>query len=352
MRLFVINLFVFLFIFFVCECLLRVVFSSNTVLNINIGGYKEYHPTRGTKLKPNYNVGDINTNSHSFLGPEFDIGNSQNNLRILTIGNSVTFAPAKRNYSRVLEDKLKNKFDNIEVICGAVPGYDSFDVLDWHDEFFYKLKPDISIIYIGWNDLGQFQPFGLKYKTEKLSYSRKTIRGFLEENLFLMRIPYFFIGRAERQKPVDNSEMTDIEKDALSQFYPSHYLNNLNALIKKLKGNGTKVYVIPLAGLVTHKNITQEEKQLIRFPRGMNRKYNLYKGTYLKYTQALDSVIKINNVEMIDIRELIKTPADREIFTDDCHINLEGAEVFGSFISESISEYVDSLQNLRNYNFE
>jgi len=73
MRLFLINALVFLTLFLVCECLLRVIFPSNTVLNINIGGYKEYHLTRRTKLKPNYNVGDIKTNSHSIQGPEFEI---------------------------------------------------------------------------------------------------------------------------------------------------------------------------------------------------------------------------------------------------------------------------------------
>ena len=340
-----INFLVFFLIISFSEIALRLITNSNTILNINIGGFKEFHPNRGVKLKPNYTGNGISTNSFSMLGPEFNIKANNNDIRILAIGNSVTFSPPKRNYPLVLEEKLKTKFDysNIQVVCGAVPGYDSYDALDWYDEFLYKLKPNISIIYLGWNDLGQYHPFGLKYKTEKLSYSNKTFLGFLMEKFYIFRVPYFFIGRSERAKAVDNSQLTESEKDILANYFPDHYMNNLNELISKLKKNGSSVYVISLAGMMTHENITEAEKQIMRFPNGMGRKYDLYKACYEKYQEALDSVVKTNNIKMIDLRNLIKTPNDRTIFTDEVHINETGSEVFGSYISESISDEISLI---------
>ena len=193
--------------------------------------------------------------------------------------------------------------------------------------------------------MGQYHPFGLKYKTQKLSYSNKTFIGSLMEYFYILRIPYFFIGRSERSKPIDNSKLTQSESDILENYFPNHYMNNLNELINKIKNNGSSVYVISLAGIMTYENITKSEKQIMRFPRGMGRKYELYKACYMKYQQALDSVVKINNVKMIDLRTLIRTPSDRTIFTDEVHINENGSEVFGSYISESISNEISLILN-------
>ena len=132
----------------------------NNVFGINIGAEKEYHPVRKTQLRKGYKTDTMSINSHGLLGPEFNIEPDPRSVRILTMGDSVTFLPSKRNYSAVLRDNLGEYFPtkDIEVLVGAVPGYDSFRLLQWNEEFLHKLKPDIAIIYIGWNDIGQYSP--------------------------------------------------------------------------------------------------------------------------------------------------------------------------------------------------
>ena len=76
-----INFLVFFLIILVSEISLRLLTNSNTVFNINIGGFTEFHPNRGAKLKPNYTgtgtakegFNTMATNSFSILGPEFNI---------------------------------------------------------------------------------------------------------------------------------------------------------------------------------------------------------------------------------------------------------------------------------------
>jgi len=194
----------------VLELATRIIFESDTVLNINIGGIKQYHTTRGTQLKKNYKAEGISINSYGILGYEFQLQPNNKGIRIITIGDSVTFCPPQKNYSKVLETKLRAYFQGnvIEVIPCAVPGYSTYESLDWYNEFLYKLKPDIAIIYLGWNDMGQYHPFGLRYKNEKLKYQNRSFIGYLMEKFYFLRIPYFFIGRIEKSRAVDTSPLT------------------------------------------------------------------------------------------------------------------------------------------------
>ena len=342
----IINIVILLSIVTITEIILRVVTNSNTTLNINIGGMRDWHPTRGTQLKANYKAKGISINSYGILGPNIDIEPNLKGIRILTIGNSVTFSPASRNYSRVLEEKLNEFFpaNDIEVVVGAVPGYCSYKALDWYNEFLYKLKPDISVIYIGWNDMGQYHPFGLRYKTEPLSYTEKSLIGTLMSKLYILRIPSYFSGRIEKSKSVDKSPLSSNEKKVLDDFYPDHYSENLKTIIEKLKVQGSSVYLVSLAGLITHEP-TKDELERMHYPRGMNRKYEIYKAVYDKYQDALEKVAINTEIPIIDLRTLIDKPDKRYIFSDTMHINEEGADLFGTCMANTLRPDVGEILN-------
>lgn len=345
----IIGLLMFVFLIAALEIVARVLIRYNTVLNINVGGFAEYHPTRRKQLRANYVGENFTVNSHRILGPEFEIAKPPKTLRILTIGDSTTFAHPHRNYSRVLEEELISLFpgNSIEVIVGAVPGYDTYMALDWYKEFLNKLNPDIAIIYLGWGDMGQYHPFGLRYKNEDKSYRNRTWLGAATQELYFLRIPYFIMGRIEFKKPVDISKLTPQETSALDAFTPEHFKDNLTFLIQDLKKKGADVYLIAPAGLVTY-NPTDDEIRKIHFPRGMKRKLSLYKAVYASYMRALEEVAVNNDAPLVDLREIIRTEEQRRIFQDTMHINVDGAEVFGSYIAEFIKPEVGEI--LRGYN--
>lgn len=328
----------------------RIVFESDTVLNVNVGGYKTYHPVRRVKLKENYRVNGISINSYGILGPKINL-DKENRIRLLTIGDSVTFHPPDRNYSKVLEKKLQSFYprEEIEVIVGAVPGYSSYEAMNWYDEFLHKLDADVCIIYLGWNDIGQYHPFGLKYKNEALSYQERSFSGWMMENFYLLRVPYFFIGRYEKSKPVDLSALKSDEKQLLDDFSPDHYEKNVITLISKLQDDGSKVYLLTLAGLITYEP-TKEEILRMHFPRGMGKKLEIYKAVYQKYCEALDRVAKKTGVSVIDLRKLIRTEKRRKIFRDTMHITVKGAERFGVYIAEKMKEDIALIVDARRKN--
>ena len=119
----------------------RLAMESNTVLNINLGGFVKYHPVRGTQLKANYRSGSFSINSLGILGPEMDLETRHPDVRVLAIGDSVTFFPPERNYPIVLEENLRAQQPecNIQVVAGAVPGYCSFKALSWYRDLLWRL---------------------------------------------------------------------------------------------------------------------------------------------------------------------------------------------------------------------
>ena len=117
-----------------------------------------------------------------------------------------------------------------------------------------------------------------------------------------------------------------------------------------MRKNDTEVFLIPMTGLLNYDNITKGEYNKIIYPRGLGRKYSLYKSLFDKYIIAFDSIVKLTDSKVIDLPSLIESPEKRHIFTDDCHINLEGAEVFGNFIARSISKDVETIYMLKTQN--
>ncbi|MFA5196677.1 MAG: GDSL-type esterase/lipase family protein [Bacteroidales bacterium] len=339
LKIIIINLVIALSLVTIAEIIIRVVAARSNVFNINIGAAMDFHPTRGTQLKANYKAEGISINSFRILGPEIELKPNPSGIRILTIGDSTSFHPQSRNYSRVLEDKLKEYFPghNIEVIVGAVPGYNSYKALDWYKEFLYKLNPDITIIYIGWNDILSIHPFN---KTELLRQNIKA-RSFLQK-LYVVRLPYYFMREYERKKATDLSPLSAEERNTINHFYPYHYSNNLKIMIEKLKNQGSLVYLITLPGLITY-NPTNDELKRMYYGVGMNNKFALYKAVYNKYHKVLEEVAASTNTPTIDLREIIKSPEQREIFTDTMHFNMAGSEVFGNYIANYLKADLNKM---------
>jgi lysophospholipase L1-like esterase len=329
--------------FGILELLTRFIFSLTYKLEFSIGTWRQYHPTRRFSLIPGYQSGRLSINSLGFLGPEFEIQTAPGKVRILTIGDSVTFDPAPNNYSRVLEKQLNRVFPNnpVEVIVAAVPGYSSYEGLYWYDEFLHKLNADIIIVYLGWNDMGVWNPFGLQYKNQGL-YREPTFIGFLMRYLYLARVPYFFLGLVERYMPVDMTHLSEEQEKILADFYPTHYENNLTSLIRKSKAHGSLVYFLSLPGLITYRP-TEEESKRMHFPRNIRKHLRAYKAVYEKYLAALKTVSTETQTPIIYLDNLIETPQQRTIFYDTMHITEEGSQRFGRYIANEIKERVAEL---------
>ena len=325
-------------VFVSTEVGLRFFCDYDSRFNIFIGAGKEWDPERRVRLKKNYHSGDIHTNSKGIVGREFEGRKRDGVTRVLNIGDSCSFIPPERTYPSVIEEKLRaEKPDHlIEVINACVPGYDSAQALSWYETELINYDHDIVIIYLGWNDMGQYNPDGLEYKLIEKGYLQKpNLIQQLFASSYILRSYYVYKGTRERSQPVSLTPLGNADKEKYETYYPYHFESNVKAIIELAQSKGKKVYLLNYAGLVTD-SPTEKELARMHFPRNTGKsleKYKILKGSYDK---ALSKISTDTNVPIIDIESLFESPERREVFTDSMHFNKNGAEVIGSFVSDQI----------------
>ena len=147
-----------LIIITILELIARIIYQPS---KLESTGIFEYHPTKVFTLKPNHNgpfAGkSINTNSYGYRDSSFRKTKNKNEIRILCLGDSVTFGDGVENhipFPNKLENLLNSNYSNIkfQVINAGVPGngpmqeyYDLKNGLDF--------EPDAVVLQFTLNDV-------------------------------------------------------------------------------------------------------------------------------------------------------------------------------------------------------
>jgi lysophospholipase L1-like esterase len=126
------------------------------------------------------------TNNLGFRGDErIDLGAGHAGLRVLCIGDSVTFGYTvsgnAQAYPAVLERLLREKGVACQVINGGMPRYRVFHMVDLFEKKLPKIRPDVVIVLGGWNDVNDTVLTG----PESTSTS---LLAFLKEYLYVVRV--------------------------------------------------------------------------------------------------------------------------------------------------------------------
>ncbi len=125
------------------------------------------------RLKPNYEYRSKDSNekysinSLGYRGREINKIKPKNKIRIVALGGSITFGSGtsdnEHTYSALLEEYLDEQIDkatfadySIEVVNAGIPGLRADSLLIYLKEKVLELKPDIVIIFSGWNDWNYF----------------------------------------------------------------------------------------------------------------------------------------------------------------------------------------------------
>ena len=127
----------------------------------------EPHPQLGFKLRPSSRTRlrwesydyVVVSNSHGFPGPEFDLENRSDAIRILTLGDAFTSAEGVDTefaWPRILEKTLANhkisKSRDVEVINMGITGYGPIQYEWLATEYIPTIKPDLVVIGFFTND--------------------------------------------------------------------------------------------------------------------------------------------------------------------------------------------------------
>ncbi|HLQ37353.1 MAG TPA: GDSL-type esterase/lipase family protein [Planctomycetota bacterium] len=155
-------------------------------------------PELGYWLKPSSTARGIHVNSLGMRGPEIEVKRPCGTLRILCLGDSITWGEAvaddAETYPAVLERQLRAipGLETVQVLNGGIMGYASWQCRERAEELLPLLHPDLVLLCLGWNDLTLARTIGwhprLSYVTPidawQLGCGQSFLADFLRRHVF------------------------------------------------------------------------------------------------------------------------------------------------------------------------
>lgn len=149
----------------------------------------------GWRLRPNsrqnWGYVDVDINKKGVIGPEIPYKRDGSSMRILYIGDSVTFGFGLKDYNftypyavgRILEKEYQRK---METINAGVDGYSTWQYLEYLRKEGIKYKPDIVIVGFVLNDVTEMfrlERFGGKGIGNQLNQSYYSVSDWMKHNI-------------------------------------------------------------------------------------------------------------------------------------------------------------------------
>jgi len=278
-------------------------------------------------------------NSKGFRGEEFNTQKSEGIIRIIMMGDSVTFGitPETCPYPAQLQRLFDEKYpDQFEIINAGVEGYSSEYVLKRLKHDILQYQPDIITVHAGWNDLYAINPES-PWSYKKMSSLANFLNKFYiykggRKFIFLVLKP-----KIERFLERDISRK-DIE--AYQDFQPEIYSNNMKETINICRENDIKIILINLASILSNEMSSEAIKE-VHYPYFFS---DIEKLRILQqnYNDTIEEISQEENISLIDINRAInQIPNKENLFFDTMHPYCSGNAViaqtiFDFFVNQKI----------------
>ena len=316
---------------------LRVFTGVNSQWNLRIGASKQFDPVTKFRNKPDYDFGNgIRTNESGYFAPRGIAHDKPDaGMRIIYLGDSVTFHPLDRNYPRQVEEMLeRSRGEEVETLNAAVAGFDSDSVRAMLENEIGAFEADHLFVYVGWNDVGQYGPEGLPYKRRSAGYELSPLQNLLSQ-IYTVRLVYA-VQRLQRQRlPAVSHALAPEDAARYASYMPSHYEENLRAIVRFAKERYPHVHLMNLA-TISSDDPTESELEKAHFPTGMDKNLRKLHQLVLRYNEVVERVAVEEGVDLVDLFSEFASPERRGELTDSCHVTAAGAEVIAEAVVRSI----------------
>lgn len=284
----------------------------------------------------------LRINSDGYRGPELD--KTGRSTRWLTLGDSCTFGTIEQyTYPRVLERELR-RVAPVEVVNGAVEGYAPRHVLARLEEF-KRLRPAVTILYIGWNALYAEHAYFEARSTRpgldpadhlaSIRLARQAALGLLRGRLAPDEealAAYLRTKRLDAQDPL---------LGLLRDYTPS-FLGDVERIVVEMRDTGSIVVLATLPGLYrTDEAPSARALAVGHLPRFTDNPYVLA-AMAERYNDALRRMATKHGLELADLdrwarRELV--PPER-FFFDSVHLWEEGQAEIGVHLARTLRHHL------------
>ena len=315
----------------------RLPFTSAMIeASVDLDAFEKLVPSKGRHwtLVPGYNQSIdeqlpgtyLVINRDGYKGAE--ITKPKNRPRVLTLGDSVTFGRINIEYQDAMRRRLAAEHIDVEVINGGVEGYRAHNLIAELDRY-RVLKPDITTLMIGWNDI-----FGTNPDPAALRITWLIETGLAGWQRLLGRGEAQALALYNREWNVDPDDPLLINLNA----YVPTYIGDVAALAAAIRNMGSKVVLITLPGLYrAPSDITAEALAKGHLPQYTTNALVLAKLTE-RYNIAIRDLAVRENYKLLDVAVWSDTALSPrpEYFSDSVHLTNAGLDKLGDFIGDAI----------------
>jgi len=297
------------------------------------------------RLTPKYTQKNrgLRINSLGFRGAEFQSEKKDSVVRILAVGDSCTFGtadiPDSDTYPYVLGNLLNAplKTARYEVINAGVPGYTSRQCLRYFKSRLVKYRPDIIIMYCGWNDIWTYR--NPASNTAASPVLRNISRLMSKSLLFSLLRDYAINPLRFKVMPARSGGVSGVRSvdPAMRQLMSTSFDRNIRDMIATASANGMRsiLFTLPMP-------VSEQYPLHPRWQEGYPGLRDLQKD--------LNGIIRSvagSDAAVFDCENVMSAygPAERDrFFADAVHLNPEGNRAVAEKLVPIIS-FVDRREH-------
>lgn len=272
----------------------------------------------------------IIVNEDGFRGPE--IRSNHDLLRILMLGDSVTFGLSNTTYPNAVRRRFVEKRIDAEIINGGVEGYSTRNIWIEMDRYL-ALRPDIVTIFVGWNDIfSEYQSSDAWYMqlatVRIISRLEPVLRNWISTPDQVVEKLY-----AKRENTIsDDPKINGIAEIQLP------YIDRLLEIANRFRNAGAKVYLMTLPGLFNSGETPTDKALKIGYlPSSIENPF-VFAALTEHANQLLRDGASKEGIEILDTAELVSkhlVPRD-DYYLDSVHFTPAGLRHFGEIIADQL----------------
>jgi len=319
----------------------------------------------------------VRTNSSGLRSPELPGPRETGELRILCLGDSITFGlalPEEQTFTAHLEQRLASgplgRGRRVRVISGAVPGWSSVQGLRFLDQH-GELNPDLVVFWFGMNDAqsARVLPDARLGSPNETLVSTTTFLRSLRSFQLVQDLLRSGMGGLADLRRVSTQEFADIvnelqlrEVDGGPQVLFVRCPNTLDLTIDQLSrvisraeeegvdmvyGSypllSANLAAAPDTDLIGQRLVVNQEESLVFSPDQveLGAEVRRLKGDLKaleKMRSALQASLATLPPDSVDATQIFGTAPRHEFFLDNCHLSPLGARLAGESLARIIEE--------------
>src|SRR5215467_3718595 len=266
-----------------------------------------YDPLLSWRLRPGgWLPGRVaRINSHGLVGPEFAWRKPSHTIRVLALGDSVTYGLyacgvgifcRKEPYPSALENLLNSRTsgDRFEVLDAGVYGYSSLQGFRYYRVYLTGLDEDVVTVMFGWND------HGVRRGAEPDEFHSAWLRDLADDayrlSVFRTAASWIALGRTAEAPPPAIFLAGDYQPRASREDFEFH----LELLVQAVRARGAKVVLLtePFGPLTE-----PFQKATIAQPWVLNKlpDYPTYIAIHRRYNESTRAVATRLGVPLVDV---------------------------------------------------